>query len=286
MILATGCESATAPVTTYPEQIAYTAIVDRFMQIVVADPDGSDPATLTADMQTNLEPTYSPDGSLILFTSWRDGDANIWVMNRDGSNPRGLTTDAANDRSARFSPTGSSIAFVSQRDGQYEIYRMNPDGSGVVNLTNSPGSVDWEPRWSPDGTRILFCSTRGAGGGEAAEFSLWTMNADGSGLARLPVDGGARWPTWSPDGSKIAFASSRSGDSEIYVMNADGSNQVNVTNSPGIDEEPFWSPDGTSILFTSRRDGSPDIYRMGVDGSTPTNLTQVDHWVAMPSRSP
>ncbi|MFV1988170.1 MAG: TolB family protein [Gemmatimonadota bacterium] len=283
-LFATACRDGMGPVTSYPEQIAYTAIIDRFMQVVVANPDGSDPATLTAEMQTNLEATFSPDGSLVLFTSWRDGDANIWVMNRDGSNPRGLTTHAANDRSARFSPTGQRIAFVSQRDGPYEIYLMNPDGSGVVNLSNSPASVDWEPRWSPDGTKVLFCSTRGSGGAEGT-FSLWTVNVDGTGLTRLPVEGGARWPAWSPDGSKIAFASARSGDAEIWVMNADGSNQVNVTASPGVDEEPFWSPDGSRILFTSQRDGSPDIYVMDADGSNQTNLTQSDYWVAMPAWS-
>ena len=78
-------------------------------------------------------------------------------------------------------------------------------------------------------------------------------------------------PAWSPDGRKLAFVSRRDGNSEIYVMNADGSAQENLTRQPANDSQPSWSPDGRKIAFVSRRDGNSEIYVMNADGSRLTN---------------
>src|SRR5207247_2169605 len=73
---------------------------------------------------------------------------------------------------------------------------------------------------------------------------------------------------------KIVFVSDRDGGNlEIYVMNADGSNQTRLTNNPAVDREPAWSPDGTQIVFWSNRDGDREIYKMNADGSSQTRLT-------------
>ena len=82
------------------------------------------------------------------------------------------------------------------------------------------------------------------------------------------------WPT--PDNStvsRIAFATNRDGNWEVYVMNSDGSNPHNVTNSPGTDSHPSWSPDGSKIAFQSERDGNWEIYVMNADGSEQTRMT-------------
>jgi TolB protein len=85
---------------------------------------------------------------------------------------------------------------------------------------------------------------------------------------------------------KIAFASGRVGDDEIYVMNADGSNQTNLTNNPAEDYMPCFSPDGTMIAFTSYRDGNLEIYVMNADGSNQTRLTNNSAWDGSPSWGP
>jgi Tol biopolymer transport system component len=112
------------------------------------------------------------------------------------------------------------------------------------------------------------------------------MNADGSNPTRLTHGSGAdTFPHWSPDGKKIVFISGSGGGDmweillgngsyEIYVMNADGSNLVQLTNNPGNDNmDPRWSPDGTQIIFWSSRDGNKELYVMNADGSNQTRLT-------------
>jgi len=214
----------------------------------------------------------------IAFASDRDGNVEIYVMNADGSNPRKLTDHPATDGDPAWSPDGTKIAFVSNRDGNFEIYVMNANGSNQRNLTRHPDH-DWDPAWSPDGTKIAFTSHRDG------NFEIYVMNADGSNqrnLTRHPdYDGG---PAWSPDGTKIAFRSTRDRtkwnreiyvlNCEIYVMNADGTSQRNLTNHPAQDVYPAWSPDGTKIAFRSNRDGNFEIYVMNADGSNPRNLTR------------
>jgi Tol biopolymer transport system component len=138
------------------------------------------------------------------------------------------------------------VVFMSSRDGGNEIFTMNSDGTGARRLTVNPGA-DQMPAWSPDGTRIVWASTRP--GSPARE--LWVMNADGSDQRRLTDLGrNPGFPHWSPDGSRIAFHAARgNGEWDIYTINADGSDlrRLTTTNSH---LRPRWSPDGTRIAFS------------------------------------
>lgn len=172
-------------------------------------------------------------------------------------------------------PTGQ-IVFVSGRDGNGEIYLINADGTDQVNLTNNPAD-DSNPAWSPDGSRIAFVSDRDG------NREVYVMNADGTGLANLTNDPADDWrtgaindwaPAWSPDGSKILFATNRDGNDEIYVMNADGSSQTNLSNRAEQDWRPTWSPDGSKIAWvTDPEPGNWEVYVMNADGTGQVNLT-------------
>jgi dipeptidyl aminopeptidase/acylaminoacyl peptidase len=203
-----------------------------------------------------------------------------------GPNPVPVTVPAGGTAHAAFqlacapiNRPADRIAFVSERDGNPEIYSMNPDGTDLTRLTDS-SARDVDPAWSPDQAKIVFASTRA--GSSLSPLQIYVMNADGSGVTRLTDDAALdHEPAWSPDGTRITFAHLVHGvinrrivfSSDIYVMNADGSNIVQLTSS-GSDHVPHWSADGIKIAFVSTRDGNPEIYVMNADGSGVTRLTQ------------
>lgn len=240
----------------------------------------------------------------ILFTTDRHGAAEIYSIRPDGAGATRITNNTCNDTDVSWSADGQRILFSSDCAGDYDIYSMNPDGTDRRRLTTDP-RPEHLPAQSRDGQRIAFILEEAA-----AQTHLYVMNSDGSGAHRITQTAGVEEnrPAWSPDGQRIAYCSTASGSYRVWIVNADGSDPVQITTSnsgapnwswttntivyhglksihtvnpdgtnPQIittaaDWWPFWSPDGGQIVF-QRHGANIEIYLMNADGSGLRNLT-------------
>jgi Tol biopolymer transport system component len=193
-------------------------------------------------------------------------NSDIYLANPDGSvHTRLTTTDEFAEYRPAFSADEGKIAFVSGRSGNNDIWLMNTDGSNQQQLTDDPGG-DSDPAFSPDGTKIVFTSTRGIVGQH-----VWIMDADGSNETQLTTtDGNRDSPSFSPDGTKIVYGAFN----EIRTMNPDGSGDVALVTGQGRVADPSWSPDGSSIVFHGFGDDLlGEIYSVPASGGGIVRLT-------------
>jgi len=255
----------------------------------------------------DVGPVWSPDGARIAFVSNRDSDFAVYIMSADGKSVNLVTDKVLNPASVAWSPSGNKIALSGGvrvvpgiEKPSVHVYVVNIDGSQLSKLTSDGdyGNNNDSPTWSPDGKQIAFSSNRDPDG----KYKIWVMNADGSNQRRLtdihgtsnPLFYGDSGPAWSPDGSKILFGGYRDFNgtrncfvvncSELFVMNADGSNDVPLTNDPNRNGgyAASWSPDGTKIV-ASRSLGTiaernsinrgTAIIVMNADGSNEVNIS-------------
>ena len=228
-------------------------------------PDGTGVTRPADSSSIDSIPALSPDGTKIVFVRALP-DSAIYCMRSDGTDASLLTNSSGRlDIDPCWSPDGTKIAFVSDRGyaGIREIYVMNADGSGVTRLTT--GTLDYqtqEPAWSPDGTKIVYSV------GTSAR-QVYVMNSDGSGQMALAM---GESPSWSPNGQKIAYSNGIYQSEGIYIMNANGSNQVRLTATNG-DTEPCWSPDGRKIAFVRTVSSLGQVHVMNADGTGVVQLT-------------
>jgi Tol biopolymer transport system component len=186
------------------------------------------------------------------------------------------TREPTPTRTATPPPTplggADQIAFASNRSGAVEIWLMNIDGGGLEQITNVPEGA-CQPRWSPDGLRIVFISPCERNKTKYPGASLFIVNADGTGLVPLPnAPGGDYDPSWSPDGTKIAFTTLRSGGVPgIYILNIDDYTIKSlVEDETRAISQPAWSPDGVQIAYVN---SDNRIWVMDTKGENRRSLT-------------
>lgn len=218
---------------------------------------------LTSDPGNDVMPAVSPDGNKIAFASDRSGNWDIYMMDAAGGQPVQLTNDPAHEIHPSFAPDGGRIVYsrFGEQSGRWELV--------VVDLAN-PSTKRFIgyglfPAWSPSGDRIVFQRARERG---TRWFSIWTIEMiNGEAMRPTEVAASANaatiTPAWSPDGKQIVFSTildvtgqsdQRPSQADIWMVDIDGRNRINLTHSQYTNLQPTWSSDGT-IYFASNRAG-------------------------------
>lgn len=192
------------------------------------------------------------------------------IMDSDGANHRYLTSGQAMALTPRYSPDYSKILYLSYLNGQPSIYAYDL-ATNRQTLVARTGSPTLAPRWSPDGRWVLYSMSQGG------TTDIYRVSSAGGGTPQRLTNGPGIniGGSYSPDGSKIVFEGDRSGSQQIYVMNADGSNQRRISFFGGRAATPEWSPRGDQISFTHIA-GNLRVAVMNPNGGAMRHLT--DSW--------
>jgi Ca2+-binding RTX toxin-like protein len=249
--------------------------------VIITTQQGKPQHNLTSnDLVNDSAPAFSPNGKRIAFTSDRTGHFALWTMNADGGDQRLLTKSGGSDVNPIWSPNGQRIAFASNGSGNWDIWVVNANGKGRRNLTHD-AATELDPAWSPTSSRVIYDRiARGrsdlwavsARGGTQTDLTprstldeldpSWSktgrlafdavdkkgnydvyVKKPGKGPTRLTTNAAEdSAPVWSPDGTRLLFVSARTGDYEIFEMNANGSRQHDVSRDPNVaDVAPNWA---------------------------------------------
>jgi Tol biopolymer transport system component len=265
----------------------------NFDEIFSVKPDGSDARQMTDLKSVSTFASVSPDGKKVVFRgststpafAWdMSSNANslnseIFVMDIDGKNITNITNNSAFDGWPAWSPDSKKILFASNRSGKPnsgQLFVCNPDGSDIQQLTDLAGAVT-QPSWSADGKLIHAFQHWETGDehyGVIVEVPLVRNEAKIlAGPTRAATSVIDSYPSISPDGKSIVFQSNRTGNAEIYTVDAEGKNLKQLTHSTTPNNSPKWSPKGDLIVYASEQDKDSEIYVMKSDGSAQTRLT-------------
>jgi TolB protein len=243
-------------------------------EVWVMDQDGKNQRQVTRFNSTSIQPTVSPDGSKIAFTSYARINPAIFIFSVDPVRDlRFYNQRASVNETPEFTPDGKQMVYASSapNDRCCRIYIANLDGSGLRPITTS-SFIDVEPKVNPKtGNEIVFVS------GRSGPQQIYRMNMDGSDIERLtPGEGEASNPSWHPDGQMIAYAWTRGyaqGAFNIFIMDVASRKYTQLTHGEGRNENPTWAPDGRHLVFMSTRAGSHQIWSMLADGTQVQQLT-------------
>ena len=226
--------------------------------------DGEGLRRLTKVRTLNILPRWSPDGSKIVFTSYRRGNPDLYVLPKSGGKAQVLSARRGMNLTANYSPDGSKIVASLSKDGNPEIYILDAiDGSILRRITESR-YIDTSPAWSPDGKELVFVSNRQGGP------QIFVVSANGGEPRRVSFNGSYNTdPVWSPKRGKrlVAYTTrSETGKMDVVTLDLNSSKMVRVTQNEGNHEEPSFAPNGHAIAYTKTGKGA-GIYIANVDGT-------------------
>lgn len=216
--------------------------------IILMDYDGYGMQSLVANGALNLAPVLSPDGTILAYTSYRDGSPNIYLYNlRTGADQR-LTSGPGLALPGSWSHNGRYLALNQTQEGNSDIFLYDTVDKRFARVTKYWG-IDVSPRFAPDSTRLVFTSDR------SGSPQLYVTDIKGSPPVRLTYEGRYNTsPVWSPRDNTIAFVGRSDAKTlDIYTIRADGSGRRRLTNGDGPHESPTWAPDGRFVMYNSHQ---------------------------------
>lgn len=262
-------------------RIVFTSDRDGKDDIFIMSADGSDQTNLTNNPDSSdTDPAVSHDGERIAFLSYRGGPADLWIMSVDGGEPEQLTDHPAIDSRPIWSPDDTRIAHYSARaQSQGSSFLWITDiatgGSGPLlpDRATDPdiGCSGVIPTHWPEEDMLIYQGSRPS----MSATEVCTVNpSDFTARPIISIPGVAAFDgVLSPDGARIAYTTDETGNPDIWIANADGSNPLRITFDPGRDGRPTWSPDGQWLAFASERVGDSEIYIVRPDGTDLRQLT-------------
>ncbi|MHB2026564.1 MAG: hypothetical protein ACYCPQ_07990 [Elusimicrobiota bacterium] len=245
-------------------QIAFADDRTGHREIYMADYDGYNLRQVTRDKSICLLPRFSPDKSLLVFTSYRYGNPDLFGLNLITGKRRVISADQGLNIAGGFSPDGRELLLTLSREKAPQIYVKDLAGGGLTRLTSGFGTHS-SPTFSPDGAQAAFVSDV-SGNPEIYLLDLTTLRS-----TRITSLAWCDSPSWSPDGQWIAFSgrANASDNLDIFLVDVTGTQVRRLTSGAGANENPAWSPDGRFIAFSSNREGRRRIFIMDADGSAP-----------------
>jgi TolB protein len=277
---------------------------DKQREIFVMDWDGANPRQITNHQSLSISPAWSFDGQWVAYSAMalrknlKRRNLDLFMFQLPTDRRLLVSYEQGNNSGANFLPGEDGLLLTrtnsESASGNTDIFRISRDGTGLRRLTNGPGrAMNVEPAVSPDGRRIAFSSDR------SGVPMIYVMNIDGSDARRITFAGFFNsGPRWSPDGKRITFSAvdrntdSRRGFSDIFVMDADGTNMIRLTSAKKPNgqmadhDSPSFSPDGRLVMYVSNRTGNRQIFVSAADGSDERRVTFDRHDYSQPVWSP
>lgn len=243
-------------------RIVCTRKVDGQKEIVSVDLTGKDERRHTRTGSINLLPAWAPDGA-IAYTSYRDGNPDLWIGDRKVSARPDLNSGAS------FSPDGRTIALTLAFDGNPDVFLIDRESGDILRRLTEHPAIDTSPTWSPDGRELAFVSDR------TGTPQIYVMDTKGRHVRALTHEGYNTNPDWSPVRDLIVFDRLTTAErSDLYVVEIGTGEIRRLTRERWSSEDPHFSPDGRQIVFKSTRDGEEQLYVMSLDGEHLRRLTR------------
>ena len=255
-------------------------VAGGYKEIFVADVLGRDIRQITRHKSLAVSPKFSPDGTLLAYTSYHPGNPNLYITNwQEAKSTKAISRRPGMNLAPAWSPDGKTMVITLSIDGNPDLYLVNNEGAILDRLTKNTG-ISVSPAWSPDGKQITFVSDR------SGNPQIYVMNVKTKSVRRITFQGNDNTePSWSPDGEWIAYAGLYEGQYQIFTIKPEGGQPLQLTWYKDDHESPSWSPDSRQLVFSRRHNNDRDICTVFRNGTGLRTLFKMEGHQSSPEWS-